>query len=145
MKKNSKIILIIVAIVVVILAVFLIAINSGLFTSKGTAALSLTSSPTIKVTSPNGGENWALGSTQKITWTSSVADTDDIMVIGADGSSILPAQMIKVTAGTPNSFSWVVGQTLGVNTNMKPGQYKVEVYSRGYPIKDLSDNYFNVR
>ncbi len=65
--------------------------------------------PTVTVTSPNGGESWAVGSGQNITWTSTgTVGNLDIIYSTNSGSSWNP-----VVTGTANdgSYAWTIPNT----------------------------------
>ena len=68
---------------------------------------------TITVTSPNGGESWAVGSNQNITWTS----TGTIANVNIDYSTNSGSNWTPVAANTINdgSYNWTVPSTPSVN------------------------------
>ncbi|MES2733812.1 MAG: right-handed parallel beta-helix repeat-containing protein [Bacteroidota bacterium] len=90
----------------------------------------------LALTSPNGGESWAAGSTQNITWTSNGISsvflhytTDNGTTWTAIGST-LPA--------TPATYAWTVPATASTN-------YKIRVSDRSNGnILDISDASFTV-
>ena len=107
-----------------------------------------TPTPSITVTSPNGGEAWQLGSTQTVTWTSSGINYTRLDLVDTAGE-------IKVTnlanfAGNPGSVSWALP------TNIPIGNYKMRISTcTSLPSKDncnpltadvydLSDSYFSL-
>ena len=108
-----------------------------------------TTQPSITVTSPNGGEQWAKGSTYNITWNSSglssLATVNIVLVNISDNWSLIFA-----TAPASNgSYSWTTGSTFsGYVLGETDKQYKIEIYTAtlgGTTIaKDMSDNYFTV-
>jgi len=69
-----------------------------------------TTQPVITVTSPNGGENWIVGSTHNITWTSS----GSIANVQVDYSTDNGSSWNSITASTTNdgSYPWTVPDTL---------------------------------
>jgi hypothetical protein len=94
---------------------------------------------TVRVTSPNGGESWALGSPQTITWaTSGIASTDSVQIrLLQDGVSLRILQ-----SKTPNdgSHAWTVPSDLLPNTN-----YQVRLtWTGNTAIKDHSDAMFTL-
>jgi hypothetical protein len=94
---------------------------------------------TVTVTSPNGGESWALGSTQTITWTTSgIPATDSVQIrLLQDGVSLRILQ-----SKTPNdgSHPWTVPTDLVPNTN-----YQVRLtWTGNTAIKDNSDAMFTL-
>ena len=111
------------------------------------APFSITSSapPTesITVSNPNGGESWAVGSTQTITWTTSGITSGQFRIILLDGTTSL-GTIASYLPITQNSFSWTVGHLtdapdVGTGTNYK---IKVRIIS-GFP-NDSSDAPFSI-
>ncbi len=70
------------------------------------AVFTIAAIPSITVSSPNGGENWTAGSTQNITWTSSLVTTVKIEYSTNSGSSWIT--VVSRTAASSNSYSWTV-------------------------------------
>ena len=62
--------------------------------------------PTISITSPNGGENWKVGTTQNITWTSSNVTNVKLEYSIDNGTSW--TQIVASTAASAGSYSWTV-------------------------------------
>jgi hypothetical protein len=94
------------------------------------------SAPTIKVTSPNGGENWEHGTYQKITWTSTDLVDDVRIDLSRDGGVTWRA--LKGSTSNDGSFSWKVS---GPPTD----QARIRVLSKSYPIIfDISDANFTI-
>ncbi len=101
----------------------------------------ISQSQTITVTSPNGGENWALGSTHAITWTSSgLTGEVNIFLFNGDQRVGVIQSNVPVTAG---SFSWVVGNYQG-GTAAPGTNYKVRVRKPQTEILDSSDRPFTI-
>jgi hypothetical protein len=105
------------------------------------AIAALSQSQTITVTSPNGGENWALGSTQNITWRSSglTGNVTILLFSGGDRVGVIQDN-VPVTAG---SFSWVVGSYQG-GTAAPGTNYKIRVRKPQTEILDASDRPFTI-
>ncbi len=63
--------------------------------------------PAITVSAPNGGENWSIGTTQNIQWTSSNVSGDVKIELSTNGGSTFPTILF---ASTPNdnAESWIV-------------------------------------
>jgi hypothetical protein len=83
--------------------------------SAGT--VTITSLPAIAVTAPNGGENWNVGSTHSITWTSSNVTTVNITYSTNNGSS-WSAVASGVNAAA-QSYSWTVPNTASTQCLVK--------------------------
>src|SRR4030042_2071294 len=75
------------------------------------AVSAISQSQTITVTSPNGGEDWALGSPHNITWRSSgvTGKVSILLFIGDQRVGVIQSD-VPVSAG---SYSWVVGDSQG--------------------------------
>lgn len=127
-------------------------------------------SPSITVLSPNGGENWAIGSRRIIKWRASGFPTGAMMTIGlksengSGGYLSIPSPGPTVTPEGQYEFTLPADIALGggdILTRLSPGQYKITlgIYDRrgclgycppdplGPPkllVSDLSDNYFTI-
>ncbi|MCJ7575495.1 MAG: right-handed parallel beta-helix repeat-containing protein [Dehalococcoidia bacterium] len=92
------------------------------------------SAPSITVTCPNGAENWTVGSTQTITWTSSGVTGDVRIGISRDGGSSW-SDFITDTANDGNE-SWIV-------TGPATSQARIRVMSASDGgIWDMTDGNF---
>jgi len=98
---------------------------------------------TVKVVSPNGGETYYIGNTNKIKWTTSGGiDTVSIFLESENGNSTTIATNV---AASQNSYDWKI------DANSLSGKYKIMIVdstgnSTGSTmvIVDKSDNYFNI-
>jgi hypothetical protein len=92
--------------------------------------------PTIRVISPNGGENWEQGTSKTITWTST--DLVDNVRIDLSRDGGITWRALKGSTSNDGSFSWKVS---GPATN----QARIRVLSKSYPtISDVSDANFTI-
>jgi len=92
---------------------------------------------TITVTSPNGGESWAHGTTHPVTWTYTGSPGANVKIeLLKAGASVGTA-----VASTPNdgSFSWTISSTRPAGTD-----YKIRVSSTTTSATDTSNNNFNI-
>lgn len=90
----------------------------------------------IQVTAPNGGEDWAMSSTQTITWQDNL--TEDVKIELFKGSALELA--ISDSTASNGSFSWTVPDTLNAGSN-----YKIKITS--IPVNaesDESDQTFSI-
>jgi hypothetical protein len=87
--------------------------------------------PYIKVTTPNGGEEWQEGKTYSITWTSNEIDTVDISLEFSNGGGIELARDIKAFLGR---YDWKV------NTMSVEKPHKIIISGSG--VTDKSDERF---
>ncbi|HOZ00236.1 MAG TPA: Ser-Thr-rich GPI-anchored membrane family protein [Candidatus Syntrophosphaera sp.] len=95
---------------------------------------------TLTLTAPNGGEEWAVGSTQNITWTSeNVTGNVNLQLMGQHGAMI--AEDVLVTDGT---YAWTIPN------NVQPGtHYRVRIFTQmdpngGVNVSDVSDAEFTI-
>jgi len=111
--------------------------SDGYFTIEGEV------SSTIKVTSPNGGENWRLGEKKNITWTSS-GTSESIWIslyIGTRNFGRI-AENIPISSG---SYKWEVGKIRGMTQTAPTGSnYTIEIFTGVSRIKDKSDAPFTI-
>jgi hypothetical protein len=89
--------------------------------------------PQLTLTAPNGGESWAVGSTQNVTWTSqNVTGNVNLMLMGP-GMPVI-GENIPVTDG---SYAWTIPATVVPGTH-----YRVRVFlggNQGTYLCDVSD------
>jgi hypothetical protein len=100
-------------------------------------SLSSSSTPSITVNSPNGGENWQLGSTHAITWSSSNAGSYVRIELYKNGS-----YYSTITSSTNNdgSYSWYLSSIYDESS-----YYKVKITdTSNSSVYDYSDNYFTL-
>lgn len=106
--------------------------------------------PTIAVTSPNGNETWAQGSTYNINWTSAGIPSDArVYVILLDhtrSNTYYISNQIPLSDGT---YSWTVPETitditLNREVSTVGSKFKIRIYSSSYGYYDESDNYFTI-
>ncbi len=89
----------------------------------------------ITVTSPNGGESWALGSTHNVTWTSS--GVVDVHIEYSEGGAMW-FDVVASTSASNGTYSWDIG--LG-----SPGASQVRITAVEDPlITDTSDSTFTL-
>lgn len=80
------------------------------------------SDTTIKVISPNGGEQWVIGKTYNITWSTDAGTIDSIFLLQEDHNlGGIYIQKTPVNVGANGFYSWTVPSTL------TPGSYKISV------------------
>jgi len=106
---------------------------------------SLAYSQSIRVISPNGGENWVKGTTHNITWTSSGITTGTFVVWLYDGETSIG----KIKLGIPctdgaHSISWIVGNLVVGGTAYSGSNFKIKVRQTSLAPKDFSDAPFTI-
>jgi len=110
--------------------------------SNANFSITAEQSGSIKVTSPNGDENWAMGSSQLIRWNSSGVSGNVIIKL-IKGTSMLGS----IAWNIPNtgSYSWKINSIGGAL--IQPGSnYKILVRSfEKHSIEDQSDSNFTIK
>ncbi len=100
------------------------------------ADFTLTSYP-LQLTSPNGGESWALGSTQAVTWTGPEAGPSIKLKLWRDEA--FTGYFLTGIEANDGSYSWTVPTSLAAGSG-----YKIQVYTPDYTYTDVSDNPFSL-
>jgi len=99
-------------------------------------------SASIKVISPNGGENWQKGSTYNITWNSSGVSGNVIIKLLKGGT-----MLGSIAWNIPNTgnYSWAINKIR--ETSIQPGSdYRVLIRSfDDHSIEDESDSNFTIK
>ena len=92
--------------------------------------------PTITLTSPNGGENWQVGSAHNITWTSSGVTNVKIECTTNNGSTW--STVVSSTPASTGTYSWTI-------PNLPSAQCKVRISDvSNSSVVDVSDNVFTI-
>jgi hypothetical protein len=99
----------------------------------------------ITVVTPNGGEQWVLGSTQSIAWQTTPSTRGNVLIklIKNNGDEVgTIAENISVSS---SPYLWTVGQ-LKSNAVVQPGtDYKIRVRVIDTRDFDASDNVFSIK
>ena len=91
----------------------------------------------LEVTSPNGGENWAKGSTHNITWTGAPWSSNVKIELYDDKGGLV--SMIAGNYPNNGSFAWTISSSL------TSAEYKIKITTLDGTIEDdLSDNTFTI-
>ncbi len=96
--------------------------------------------PTIRVTSPNGGEVWPAGSTHLITWTSSNLNPNGAIYIFYSANNGWP-QIAGPLSPTTTSFSWTVPNTPTTSSYVSVGNWLGDHWD----VLDGSDQSFTIQ
>jgi|GEM_PF-3449012 len=95
----------------------------------------------VRLNSPNGGQSWALGSSQTVSWTAHGLTGELKLVLWKDG--VLVGRIVNGLAPTSGSYSWTVGEN--INGTAAPGTgYTIRVRLIGQPTEDESDTPFTI-
>ncbi len=94
----------------------------------------------ITLTAPNGGERWALGDRQNITWTHSGASGNvRINLVNASGGAVGIIATVPVTDGR---YEWTVGRL--ASGAAPAGEYVIALFVRNEDIDDRSNAAFTI-
>jgi Zn-dependent metalloprotease/PKD repeat protein len=97
--------------------------------------------PTLTVISPNGGENWPLGSIHPITWNAVGLSANLKITLWKDG--VLVGTIADNVAPALGSYSWTVGQYSGGTAATGTG-YTIKIKETGTVVSDMSDAAFTI-
>lgn len=149
--------------------VFTVRNASGLITQTSTTVNVRTSEKpvSVRLTSPNGGEQWVLKSTPQISWVPTNATTttkldlylntslcvttqSDTADVTSPSLTILPprdctyrAAILDKNVAVSTIYNWIVGTDID-NKPIPKGNYKIEVCLAGTSKCDQSDDYFSI-
>ncbi|MBN1196325.1 MAG: hypothetical protein JXA62_02875 [Candidatus Aminicenantes bacterium] len=98
---------------------------------------------TITITAPNGGESWAVGSNQTITWTTSGIASGQFRIILFDGDTNL-GTIASYLPVTQNSFNWIVGNLTDAANVGAGSNYKIKIRIISEAPSDFSDAAFSI-
>ena len=103
--------------------------------SNSVFAISVPVTPTINITSPNGGESWDVGSTYPVTWTSN--NVSDVKI---EYSTNNGTNWITIIASTPSdgSYNWIIPNAPSTNCRIMISDVTNSTYT------DQSDNVFTI-
>ena len=93
-------------------------------------------SSTLSVISPNGGENWQVGTTQNITWTSSNITNVKIEYTTNNGTNWTP--IVASVPATPSYYAWTIPNTPSTQCRVRISD------TSNSTINDVSDNTFTI-
>ena len=116
--------------------------NCFTLTSATTSVTAATPTPTITVTSPNGGESWPRGTSHTVSWSYTGSPGSTVEIDLVKGGTIVGAIANSVPVGSSGqgSYTWSIS-----STTMTGSEYKVIVQSTSQPaIKDTSNGYFTI-
>ena len=115
--------------------------NSWYLDINGEAAPS-SSSSSITLTSPNGGENWDRSISQTLTWSYTGNPGSTVKIVLLKGTTTIGTIADNVPIGSSGKGSYVWPGWTG---RVPGSDYKVSVQSTSQPtIKDMSNNFFTV-
>jgi hypothetical protein len=110
--------------------------------SDGNFTITGPTPPSIAVTSPNGGENWAAGSTQTISWSYTGSPGSTVKIDLLKGGRLYLTLFSSRSIGTAGSgsYSWSIRSTLAEGSD-----YQVRVTSTtNSAYTDTSDGFFTI-
>lgn len=99
--------------------------------------------PTITVTSPNGGESWELGTSHPITWTTAnVVEHLRISLVRNNGDPVGTIAEGLLPGSSP--YSWSAGRLMNGTNAPLAGDYKIRVQAMGEQGGDSSNGVFTI-
>ncbi len=114
--------------------------GDGVLSDWSDAAFTL-ATQALALTSPNGGENWTIGSVRSVTW--NAADYSGLVrLVLYDGGTKVGQIAGGLNAGA-GTYSWVVGQHQGGTAPAGAG-YRVRIVSNDGLLSDWSDAAFTL-
>lgn len=108
--------------------------NGSTVSDMSNAPFEITPAHTIRVISPNGGENFQVGTTQTITWTSANVTNHLYIYLWRDDSEWTSIDYVDPEE---TSYQWFVDEEVGEG-------YKIKIEEEGTAYSDLSDNWFTI-
>lgn len=99
-------------------------------------------SPTVSVTSPNGGESWRIKTAQTITWTSSLLTDNVDILLSTDGGATFPHVLAADIANT-GSYSLAASANAYAGTQIRIRVQRANA-AGGPPPSDASNANFRV-
>jgi len=109
--------------------------------SDGYFNIELAGTPSIVVTSPNGGESWNLGGTYNVTWDSANVTGNVGIKLFQNGVNLgYVAVDVPVSGG---SYSWTISDIIGAGSISPGTNYQIQIKQSGV-TSDLSDAIFTI-
>jgi PKD repeat protein len=102
---------------------------------------SLLSTPSISVTTPDGGETWERGTTHTIAWSYTGNPGSTVKIVFLKGGiPVTLSESAPIGSGGKGSYTWSIWSERPTGSD-----YKVSVESTSQPtVKDISNNYFTI-
>lgn len=97
----------------------------------------------ITVTSPNGGEEWAVGSTPDITWTTTGITAGNFRIFLFDGAVNLGTIALNIPV-SQHSFTWTVGHLIDAPDAGPGSDYRIKIRVISEAPNDFSDAPFSI-
>ncbi|MDQ1353759.1 MAG: hypothetical protein QG657_4066, partial [Acidobacteriota bacterium] len=97
--------------------------------------------PSLEIISPNGGENWLLGSTQIIKWKAVALSTSIEISLWKNGKWV--GIIANNLAGSQGSYNWTVGN-YSKGTVAAGSGFTIKIEEKGGGVFDTSDTSFSI-
>jgi len=116
---------------------------------KGTAVADFSNSsfsievPQLTLLSPNGGENWTLGSSQNITWNGDGLTNSNVKITLWE-NGLFVGTIVPLYNATSETYSWTVGEYIG-GTASPGNNYTIKIKEKGTAVADISDGVFSIQ
>lgn len=114
--------------------------NTGDYYNTATQTVTVSASPTVTVTAPNGNEQWCAGASQNITWT--VSSVTNVKIeLSSDGGNSYPTTLVASTPAAAGSWAWNIPANQTVSD-----QYRVRISdASNAAVNDASNNNFSIK
>ncbi len=117
--------------------------SNNYFTLTSASSIT-TSTPSITVTSPNGGQTWQRGTSHTITWDYTGSPGSAVKIVLMEGSTVAGtiADSTSIGSNGKGSYTWPISSSGTAGTG---SDFKVSIQSISQPtVKDTSNNYFTL-
>ncbi len=115
--------------------------NNGNYEGIGSRYFIINNQPSLTITSPNGGENWPLGSSHRITWKAASLSAPIEISLWQDGEWI--GMIVDNLAPSPGSYNWTVGKYADGTTAAGSG-FTIKIEEKESAVSDISDAPFSI-
>ncbi len=95
----------------------------------------------LRLTSPNGGESWAIGSARTVTWKAAGITGNVRLVLYRGGTKL--GTIASGIAASAGSYSWTAGSYSG-GTAVPGGDYRIKIAASDNSAGDVSDATFSL-
>lgn len=92
-------------------------VSNGSISDQSNALFSISQNSSISIISPNGGENWTVGSSHNITWTSS--NVSNVRLEFSTNNGNIWSSITTSTPATTGSFAWTIPNAVSSNCKIR--------------------------
>jgi|GEM_PF-877336 len=92
-------------------------VSNSSISSQSNSFFSISQNSSVTVTSPNGGENWVVGSSHNITWTSS--NVSNVRLEFTTNNGNIWSSITTSTSATTGSYAWTIPNAVSSNCKIR--------------------------